>query len=298
MAATLIPVGALGWLGVRVLDQDRALEVQRRRESLELTAGRLALAIGRRLGDLEEQLARGSGIRLTTAGVEPGRLYQPSVSPAEEVAASVFSAAEELEFQRQDFAGAAEAYRRLAESSRPARAAALVRLGRVLRKRGDHGGALEVYGRMQEMGPVPVAGQPAELIARQGRCRVFDEAGDTERLRKEVAELARVLYTKSWRIDRATFDLYRRHGTAVGWAASLGRRYRQNRGGHRPMACLACRGSSATRPADSAGRGERRCWRCGPGDPSAPRYRWSLRGNSKPHSVPASIPGFARYISP
>jgi hypothetical protein len=58
-SATLIPIVALGWLGLRVLDQDHALEGQRRRERLDLAAGRLALAIERRLQELEERLARG-----------------------------------------------------------------------------------------------------------------------------------------------------------------------------------------------------------------------------------------------
>ena len=48
-AATLLPVTALGWLGVRVLQQDRDIERQRQREHLDVAAGRLALDIERRL---------------------------------------------------------------------------------------------------------------------------------------------------------------------------------------------------------------------------------------------------------
>jgi hypothetical protein len=61
-AATLIPIGALSWLGMRTLQQDRELERQRRRERLEAAAARAALEVGRRLQDIEQQLARGSGI--------------------------------------------------------------------------------------------------------------------------------------------------------------------------------------------------------------------------------------------
>jgi len=212
-AATLIPLGALGWLGLRILGQDRDLERQRVRESLEFAAGRLALAMERRLGDIEEQLAQGSGLRFTSAGLDPapgpGLLYQPAVSPGQQASVPALSEAEALEHQRQDLAGAAAAYRRMAESpSRAARAAALVGLGRVLRKQGEGSAALEAYSRLQQLGSVPVAGQPAELIARQARCRVFEEAGNAEELRKEVADLARVLYSGAWRIDRPTFSLY------------------------------------------------------------------------------------------
>ncbi len=214
-AATLIPIGALGWLGLRILGQDRDLERQRVRENLEFAAGRLALAMERRLGDIEEQLAQGSGLRLTSAGLDPaqgpGILYQPEVSPGgAEAPAPALSEADALEHQRQDLAGAAAAWRRMAQSPTPAaRAAALIGLGRVLRKQGDRPAALEAYSRLRQLGSVPVAGQPAELIARQARCRVFEEAGNAEDLRKEVADLARVLYSGAWRIDRPTFELYR-----------------------------------------------------------------------------------------
>jgi hypothetical protein len=38
-AATLLPIGALGWLSARILQQDRAIERQRRAEDLKLAAG-------------------------------------------------------------------------------------------------------------------------------------------------------------------------------------------------------------------------------------------------------------------
>jgi signal transduction histidine kinase len=213
-AATLVPIGALAWLGTRILQQDRDVERQRRRESLEVAAGRLALAIDGRLSDIEEQLARGSGIRLTANGLEAPRgsalLYGPANIPVEAVTAAVFASADALEFQRQDLAAAAAAYRALAESPKPAiRAAALNRLGRVLRKAGDAPEALQAYARLLELGAVPVEGQPAALLARQARCRVYEQAADAAALRKEAADLAAGLSSSGWRIDRPTFELYR-----------------------------------------------------------------------------------------
>jgi len=210
-AATLIPIGALSWLGVRVLQQDRDVERERQRQSLEVAAGRLALEIERRLQEIEERLAKGQGIR-----------FEPPA--AQEPPASLFAAAETDEFQRQKVFAAEAEYRRLAGSRKPAeRAAALVRLGRVLRKRGDRTGALQVYARLEQLGSgqfgsVTVAGEPAALVARQARCRVFEEAGDSDALRQEAAEAARALDSGGWRIDRATFDFY--HGMYTRWGAS------------------------------------------------------------------------------
>ncbi len=213
VAATLIPIGALGWLGLRILRQDRDLEGQRHREYLEIAGARLALAIERRLAEVEEQLGRGSGIRLTASGIEPGGglvlLYQPEVR-ASAASSPAFSEAEGLEFERQDLAGAAAKYARLAESpDATTRAAALVCLGRVRRKQGDRARALQTYDRLLKSSGVTVQGQPTELIARQARCRVFLEAGDAAQLRQEVAGLAEALYRGGWTIDRPTFDFYR-----------------------------------------------------------------------------------------
>src|SRR5579864_8744524 len=93
-AATLIPIGALTWLGARILQQDREVERQRRREALELAAGRLALDIDRRLRDIEEQLSKG--------GCLPLELRTEPEAPG-----SLFAEAEATEFQRRDLDAAA-----------------------------------------------------------------------------------------------------------------------------------------------------------------------------------------------
>lgn len=229
-AATLLPIGALAWLGLRTLQQDRQLEGQRRRERLEVAAGRLALDVERRLQDTEQELAGGSGIHFVPAGFEssPGVcaaecsaglqtrldrpvLYQPFETPAENpVSSPVLAEAEVEEFQRRNLAAAADRYRRATTSENPSvRAAALAGLGRVLRQRGDHQDALDAYTALEELGTLFFAGQPAALVARQGRAKIFEEAGDIERLHKEGAELAEVLNSGRWPIDRATFELYR-----------------------------------------------------------------------------------------
>jgi signal transduction histidine kinase len=190
------------------------MERQHRRESLEYAAGRAALAVEGRLAAVEEQLAQGHGIRLSLAGlgVTDGApvLFQPEPAPDANAPATVFAAAELLEFQRKDAPGAAKEYRHLADSADLAvRAGALVRLGRVLRGMAALEDALQTYARLRQLGFQPVDGQPAELIARQGACRIYAQAGDAPRLRNEVAGLQHALYSGAAPIDRATFALYR-----------------------------------------------------------------------------------------
>ena len=217
--ATLIPIAVLSWLGVRLIQQDRDVGRQRHRERLEVAAGRLALEIERRLQDVEEQLVRGastnpSRIQFLPSGftfnADAPLLYQPGLEAARDLPSSFLAGAEMEEFQRHDLTAAAATYRRLAASREPARrAAALVGLGRVLRQRGDRSGALDAYRDLEQLGSEHVAGQPAALVARQGRCKVFEEAGDAGALGRESSELARVLYTGGLPIDRATFEVYR-----------------------------------------------------------------------------------------
>src|SRR5687767_8974139 len=206
-AATLIPIGVLSWLGVRIVQQDRDVERQRRREALEVGAGHLALQIERKLQEIEDQLATGEGIALATASEE-------------EPAVSLFTDAEAAEFHRRDFNAAAGFYRELAKSPKPpVRAAALVRLGRVLRQIGDPAGAVQVYSRLQQLGSTMVDGQPASLIGWQGHCRVLEETRDVQRLRTEAVKLAEALDSARWAIDRATFDVYR--DMVQAWGAPL-----------------------------------------------------------------------------
>ncbi len=215
--AILLPIGVLSWLAVRIVQQDRDAERQRGRERLEVVAGRLALDIDRRFQDLEEQLARGDDgatVIFRASGVD-GRgtfkpLYQPIETADDAVPSTLLDAAHAAEFQRRDHSEAAAIYRLLAASAHPAaRASSLIGLARVQRQRGDRAGALAAYADLQQLGHVSVAGQPAALIARQGRCKLHEESGAREELTRCARELAEALDEGGLRIDRATFDVYR-----------------------------------------------------------------------------------------
>ena len=221
--ATLVPIGALSWLGARTLQQDRELERQRRRERLEVTAGRVALDIERHLQNIEDRLSAGHGVRFTPAGIESSPefpiLYQPvEIGLTPPPTSALLVSAEVEEFQRRDDAAAAQAYRRASQSREPeVRAAALVGLARVLRRRGSYESALEAYGELAGLGHVRVAGQPAALVGRQGRCKVFEERHNTRELNDAAVDLAAALYSGRWPIDRSTFTVYR--DMLEGWGA-------------------------------------------------------------------------------
>ena len=214
-AATVIPIGVLSALGARVVQQDRASEIQRRREALEVAGLRLALDIDRQLQTVESRLARGDGIRFSQTGLTSSTdlpiLYQPAATaePGSPTPAS-FREAEVLEHQRGDLVAADSAYRALVGSTDPGfRGAALLGLGRVLRKRGDRTRSLEAYADLENLGLVTVAEQPAALVARLARARIFEEAGDGTRLRQAAIDLGLVLGKGGWPIDKPTFEVYR-----------------------------------------------------------------------------------------
>jgi hypothetical protein len=69
--ATLIPIGALAWLGMRTLQQERDLQGQRQRERLEVAASRVAIGMERRLQAIDDQLAAGRGVQFLPTGLTP-----------------------------------------------------------------------------------------------------------------------------------------------------------------------------------------------------------------------------------
>jgi signal transduction histidine kinase len=213
-AAILVPLVALGWLGARTLQQERQLEGQRQRERLHVAAARAALDIERRLLRIEDELAAGGGLRFVPTGIESSNdvavLFQPDL-PAQprSLSNSLLARAEAAEFQRRDLPAAEAEYQRAASTARlDIRAAALVGLARVRRLQKNFAGALDAYSALGQLGTVVVAGQPAALVAHQGRCKTFEIAGDVDRLRVEVGRLGQALESGRLPIDRATFALY------------------------------------------------------------------------------------------
>ena len=232
----LVLAATLSWLGWRLLEQDRALENQRTQERLDNAADLIAASLLRKLSDSEGQLtgllalsdaelgARASELTGQDAGPAPvivfhlqavdaypraSLLYYPFLPIAKEPPPSIFEAGEVLEFQRKDFAKAIVAFRELSHSNDPEiRAGALLRLGRNLRKAQEPKAALDTYNELEQMGTTPVAGLPADLLARHARCALLDELKRAAEVNQEAQALYTDLHNGRWRLARSVYRFY------------------------------------------------------------------------------------------
>ena len=127
-----IPLVAVGWLGWRLLEQDRALDGQRLRERLDNAAALAARELDRSLAawnDLLTPAVQGEPVTLPANAVllvfdsggvhrqQGVRLpYYPQAAPLPGVPTTLFAAAEAQEFREQDLSNAATSYRAFAAS--------------------------------------------------------------------------------------------------------------------------------------------------------------------------------------
>ena len=247
-AVTLVPVAVLIWLTSRIVDQDRALEQQTLRDRLDRSADRVVAAAQRDLNELEDSLAlnRSAGGRglpddallvvLTGDRVDAypaGRLlYYPSAADGTAGDATAdrttdrFAAGEELEFRQHNYSAAIANYRELLGSrDSTIRAGALLRLGRVARKAGDSSLALSTYARLEALGPISIAGRPADLVGLDARCALLAARGDTMALRVGASELRAKLLSGRWHLDKGSYLLYaERADSWLGGKSVLGAR--------------------------------------------------------------------------
>ena len=216
-ATTLVPAGSLGWLGWRMVEQDRLLENQRAQERRDHAADLAAAALQRILAEAEEKLtafhaspsgtagsagdgvalvAFGSGGLLARAGTAlPYYPAIPAPAPPDE---SAFVPAEEMEFRKRDLAGAIRALDPLVRSRDAAvRREALLRLARIYRKREDVERALETFRLLASLDG---------LRARQGRGLLLESAGRTAELEREAAALCEDLENGRWLLARSEFE--------------------------------------------------------------------------------------------
>ena len=201
---TLVSVSALGWLGWRLISQDRLVEAQRAHDRLEQAADRIAANFRRRL-DGEGRL-QGLTIVATNESFSvapPDRLlYYPHAAPEPEAPGAAFREAETCEFRANQPLLAIASYERLAQANDPAvRAGALLRLARVLRKIGRKEQSLAVYRRLEAIAGVRVAGTPAELVARHEICVLRGRQEDADSLLSGLREAR-------WQLRRGQFQFY------------------------------------------------------------------------------------------
>jgi signal transduction histidine kinase len=233
-----IPLAAFGWLGWRTLKQDREIETDRKKERLDDAAGLLTREFDRALTAWED-LLRSALQNENSSDLPAGAVlvvfdsrgivsrqgvrlpYYPVVPAPAEVPEKVFAAAQSLEYAQGNLEGAASAYRDLAEATdRRIRAAALMRLDRVLRAQEKTNEALTIYGRLAILGDTPAERDPAELVARRERIALFNKTGNRRSSAEETALLTSALSEGRFLIDHATFDFYSESASAAGESAS------------------------------------------------------------------------------
>ena len=226
LAVAGVSVFALVWLGVGIVRQDRALEVQRLDERREGAADRLVTALERALSADERLLdnlaappvgldrvgallvvADPSGLQVWP---ERSLLYYPAVLPMRQAPSEVFREAEALEYSRpQPRTGAIALLRRLSASrDADVKAGAELRLARNLRKAGRAEAALEIYGDLAKLTDASLSGVPADLVARRARCALLEELGRPEPLRNEAQALGEGLRDGRWQLNRAAWHYY------------------------------------------------------------------------------------------
>jgi len=221
MVVAAVSAVALIWMGVRLLQQDRALEKQRLEDRREAVADRVVAELEQTL--LEEELRLtgaspqpvGDDALIVIAGpaefyVRPEQsiLYYPVVPSASEISPLQFANAERFEFLDHNYERAATALRTLSSSREPAvRAGALYRLARNLRKAGRSDSALDVYEELKK-NDATITSVPALLVALSARCALLEDLGRTDQLRAEAQELREYLSAGYWRLDRDTYLYY------------------------------------------------------------------------------------------
>jgi signal transduction histidine kinase len=229
-------LAGLGWLGWRVLEQDRTLENQRLQDRLGTGADSIATALRGKLVEVEDLLAqldaapegqwpaRASAITGTGRGdavvviFRPTRVdafpagslrYYPVTPVSDDASSARFASGEELEYRQKDTGAAITFYREAARSADPAiRAGALVRLARVLRNTGQQPAALAAYGQLAELGPARLGDRPIDLMARHARCTLFQQLGRARELHSEATALAADLRSGRWQLTEALYRLY------------------------------------------------------------------------------------------
>jgi hypothetical protein len=220
LAVAVAPALSLSWLAWRSFEQDRALERQRIQDRLEQSADLVRTRIERALNQTEDGLpdhveapAGGVVVILSERGVSarpPGRLVYLPPPPAINVPPSqLFEKGEMLEFRAQDYQAAAAEFRKAAAVPDPRiQAAALVRLGRVLRKAQRLEDASRIYQRLASLENVTIGGVPGGLLGSHALCDLAQQAGRTEDLRRAAAALDASLQTGRWPLDRASYEFY------------------------------------------------------------------------------------------
>ena len=181
-------------------------------------------ALQRRLSDVGQDLNQllesgdprvpGEGalvVRVANNGIrswpEHRLLYYPQLQATAEPSLPAFSAADELEFRRRDYAGAISTLRPLTSDADPnIRSAAINGIGRNLLHQGDYTSALQTYNRLAAEDSGVVGGIPAPFAALLGKLSVLDGQEDRSSAVSIADELQQGLQLSRFPISAATYQ--------------------------------------------------------------------------------------------
>ena len=226
LVTSLVVTAALLWSGWRLVTQQRELDARQARQAVEAAADALASDIREALAEQGDRLSarlgspdgppppagsaivvwRGAGGRIDPAGALP---FVPW--PARETGgADVFAEAEAAEFRQGAMDIAVQRYRSLARhADASVRAGALLRLARVLRKRGDTSGAIAASAALATLGTQDADGIPAALAGLDGQRLALTQRGDVDGARRVAENIRQRLDAGEWPLDRGTAEFYR-----------------------------------------------------------------------------------------
>jgi signal transduction histidine kinase len=217
LALVLTPSVALVWLGMRLIEQDRALIAQReteRRDTVTEAAARSLLAALENAAELPADGAVPAGAaRLTVwrdgVRLEPSShvLWSPGPPQLPEAATDRFLEAERLEFQGLGDRGRSLYAAQSQSRDVSIRAGAILRLGRLHRSRGEMQEALRWYRRLVAIRGVSMDGTPVDLIGRRMVCDILERSGQSDDLRRESSALRDALLEGRWVLDQAAWEL-------------------------------------------------------------------------------------------
>lgn len=217
LAVVVPPVATLIWLGMQLVEQDRALWAQREEERRQTAARAVVLSLEQALTEAERKFAEGplpdgvARFRVSTlaAHAEPPNavLWVPVAAPLQPADQRPFIDAESLEYRGQKEV-ASRAYETLSLTPQAAiRAGALLRLARIARRDHRSADALRIYNALSSIHEVAFDGMPADLLARRAACSVLEEGGSRAELARQAKSLETDFLAGGWSLDRARWDL-------------------------------------------------------------------------------------------
>lgn len=226
MAIAVVVTLALGWFAWRSLSQQKEIEQQRSAMRLQTAADAIAAGMRGRLAETGERLSAWLSRRSAPPAIEmsvvvsrasshveltpPGGLpFVPGVS-SEPTTDPQLAAIESIEFQSANPDAAIGRYRSLTRHPDPiVRGRALLRLGRMLRSRGDWAASLEASEALSALGSIDVDGYPAELAGLDGQRLSRKGVGDTSGEQRVAGQIEQYLDSGRWLLPRSVAEFYR-----------------------------------------------------------------------------------------